>query len=192
MGGLLQPSQQKNWLIDNWFRLQKLEEKKYAGTGHLIITKKLLDDLNGFNESLASGEDYDLSMRAKGKGANVYVDDRLRVIHTDYPKTLKDFYYRELWHGTGDFKDIGSLIRSKVAMVSVVFVFSVIVLLSNYFVVNKYAAISGLAALSIPVGCSYWKFNSLNIKQRAVNVSIWVIYLTARALSFFIEKTTGD
>lgn len=191
VGGLLQPSQQKNWLIDNWFRLQKLEEKQYAGTGHLIIPKKLLDDLNGFNENLASGEDYDLSMRAKDKGVKVYVDERLRVIHTDYPTTLKDFYYRELWHGTGDFKDIGSLIKSKVAMTSVIFIFAIIALLSNYFVVNKYAALSGLIALSIPVGCSYWKFNSLDIKQRAVNVMIWVIYLTARALSFFYRKNNG-
>ncbi len=185
VGGLLLPPQKKNWLIDNWFRVQKMENKKYAGTGHLIVSKELLTSLGGFGEHLASGEDYDFSVRAKKNGINVYIDNRLRVIHNDYPETLKSFYYRELWHGTGDFSDVGSFIKSKVALASVIFMISIIGFSVNYFSIHKYIVLNVVGILLMPIAFSFLKFKDLNLKQRSVNIILWAVYLTARSISFF-------
>lgn len=191
IGGMLIPPPLRNWLIDYWFGLQKLEEKIYAGTGHLIISKSFFDAVGGFDNALTSGEDYDLSMRSRAAGANVYIDKNLHVVHMDYPDSLKKFFYREIWHGIGDFRDCKTFIKSKVSLVAMGFVVSIAVFVLNVLFLGKFLVWNMLLVISIPAACSMWKFKNLNIIQRLMNIFIWSLYLLARAVSFLYRKNSG-
>jgi GT2 family glycosyltransferase len=48
------------------------------------ISKKVFDELGGFNEQLTDAEDYDFAKRAMAKGIAVYFDKENVAIHRDY------------------------------------------------------------------------------------------------------------
>lgn len=90
----------------------------YINSGHMIMTKSFFHRLGGFDEKLKSGEDPELCFRAKTKGARIVNNPKLAVIHAGYPRSLKDFYHRERWHGRGVFKSLHDIASSKVTLLS--------------------------------------------------------------------------
>src|SRR5690606_8672003 len=82
--------------------------------------------LGGFNEQLKTGEDFDFCARAKFKGVECEMDSGFRAIHLGYPGSIPKFFRRELWHGEGDFKNLNTFLNSKIAMISIVYLLSVL------------------------------------------------------------------
>lgn len=86
-----------------WFH-ESAREQKYMNSAHLIIHRKFFQGLSGFDESLISGEDSDLSRRALILGGTIQSVSGLQVVHHGAPGNLWDFFRRERWHGRGDFQ----------------------------------------------------------------------------------------
>lgn len=105
-----------------WYKsIENDNRNTHLGSGHLIIPRSLFDDIGGFNDSLKSGEDYDLCQRALQVGASVQADSDLVARHLGYPNTAWGFVLRECWHGASDFSSFYCFLRSKVAMLAVAF-----------------------------------------------------------------------
>jgi glycosyltransferase involved in cell wall biosynthesis len=99
---VLTPADQ-SWIEKIWFKNKSLQHVKpvpYINSGNLVVPRIIFDALGGFNSSLASGEDYEFCQRAKTR-FKVIADPSIKVIHHGYPKTLKEFFWREVWHGVG-------------------------------------------------------------------------------------------
>lgn len=172
IGGAIRPPQGAGWIVDSWFR--HTGQKTYVGTGHMIVPRAVFEELGGFDTRLSSGEDVDLSNRAKAL-VEVIPDPELVVVHQDFPETLKAFFKREVWHGTGDFVDLDHVLHSKVAIMALAFV-GLILLSAVYWPLL-------LVAATIPAGLSMLKFPRLPLKQRGGNAILWTTYLFARACS---------
>ena len=105
------------WIERCWFSGL---DSSHINSGNLIISKIAFDYLGGFTQSLTTGEDVDICERAKQ-------DDRIEfeknknffAIHLDYPRTIKRFFFREVWHGEGDFKNLRYFLKSKIAIMAV-------------------------------------------------------------------------
>ena len=67
-------------------------------TRNMVLTRAALDDLNGFDEALPTGEDTDLVFRAYHQGIPVLGVPELAVIHHGEPATLRAFFRQQLWH----------------------------------------------------------------------------------------------
>lgn len=110
-----------SWIEKVWFLPLPNVQSKYLNGGNLITTKSLHNAIGGFDESLETGEDFDYCTRATAAGARIIHQPELGTIHLGYPKTAWHFIKREFWHGKGDFSSVSSFARSKVAIVSTLY-----------------------------------------------------------------------
>ena len=96
------------WVSKCWSLMHS--EKKVTGetdwlpSGNMIVARKYFDEVNGFDEQLTTSEDYDLCLRLRSKGYKIISDPQISSIHLDPPKTLFEFYKKEIWHGQGMLK----------------------------------------------------------------------------------------
>lgn len=65
----------------------------------IAITKNDFEAVQGFNESLPSGEDSDISMRIKRLNISVKISREFSVVHLGNAKTTGAFIKRQMWHG---------------------------------------------------------------------------------------------
>jgi glycosyltransferase involved in cell wall biosynthesis len=108
-----------NYVGRYWYnRLSHQQSTNYINSGHLIVSRQLFQRIGGFDESLRTGEDYNFCQRALQAGAQLKPDENLIAWHDGYPETVKGFMAREMWHGRDEFKSLNTILRSKVAIVS--------------------------------------------------------------------------
>ncbi len=92
------------WVERAWFG--DMATKRYAAvyinSGNLMVPAAIFNSLGGFNEKLVSGEDYEFCLRASSR-VRIISDPGVGVVHNGYPKTLHQFFLREVWHGIGAF-----------------------------------------------------------------------------------------
>jgi glycosyltransferase involved in cell wall biosynthesis len=181
-----------NWIEKFWFQ-NYVEEKKTTnlGTGHMIINRKFFDQIGGFDESLSTGEDYDICMKAIKHSGKIKSNSLLRVIHHDYPNNLFQFIKREVWHGKGDVVSLKNILKSKVAVAALMFlalhIFAFITLflhgLPQYFYTLPMIGVVTLVLLS-----SIKKYSHCNFKVIIINTLIFYFYYWGRVGSFFDPK----
>lgn len=102
-----------------WFAPLLLKQGNYVNSGHMITSRELFDRVGGFEEQLETGEDYAFGEAARRLDAVIMNNPRLAVIHSGYPKTLRRFMRREIWHGRGDCRSLRALTGSRVALLAV-------------------------------------------------------------------------
>lgn len=120
-GGTCDVSKSPCWLERNWFGPIRSRKRSYINGANLLTTKTLFNSIGGFDSNLETGEDVDFCVRGQQTGASVVLNDALRVHHEGYPKTLREFVRRERWHGAGDFMSLRRILRSQVAVATVVY-----------------------------------------------------------------------
>ena len=185
-----------NSLLENyWFGPLLSKSSSYVNSGHLITTRELMIRLDGFSTALTTGEDFDLSVRAKKIGAEIRNNPNLKVIHYGYPSNIKHFMLREIWHGIGDAHTINTYVKSKVAIVSSVFLLlhlSLIIILSLGSDISSKLLVPALVLTiaTIPLSASIARYASFGIKYIIFNSFIFYLYFTSRAISLFIPAKT--
>ena len=183
-----------SWVWENWFKYfaygckgEKVRFGGYLRGAHILLHREMFHSAGGFNESLVTGEDVDLSNRLAGMGVKIRHNPGMVVTHGGYPKTLKTFFKREVWHGIGDFQSADTFGESAVAQVATIFALQLPVFLFALFADWRLAVISLLALVLIPLTMSLKKFKGLSPVSRFNNWLICNVYLTARATSFFFR-----
>lgn len=173
-----------NWIEKFWFKPLEHGDNSHINSGHLIIPRRLFDEIDGFDATLETGEDYDISIRAKAANIQVLDDVKLRVIHAGYPKNLVEFAKRETWHGKGDATTLVALFQSKVAMTALLFVVLHLFLIFFCLVSNQvgaYVVATGIAC--IVIGSAYLKYRAEPVSTILVNCFIYYVYFWARGFS---------
>lgn len=87
----------------NWYRAvdKEVRYNELIPAGNMVISKKILKEISGFNEDLQTGEDSDLLQRVRREGYITISDPRIRNVHLGNPKNLRSFYRKELWYAIG-------------------------------------------------------------------------------------------
>ena len=173
------------WIETVWFKPLQNLENTHINSGHMIISMELFNSIGGFSEHLETGEDYDISMKAKASGIKIIDNKELVVIHHGYPKDILNFMKREYWHGKGDAVDISTLLKSKVAMLSLILLLAhVTFLLSLLFAEGPVLSLCSLAViLAIPITSSVVKYRGETGKTILGNAILYYFYFLARAMS---------
>ena len=97
-------------------------EFDHISGGNLIVSRDAFSVLGGFDSTLKTGEDVDFCDRAKREpNIEFFTDSEFQCIHLGYPRNIPQFAKRELWHGEGDFRSISDFLKSKVAIVAMIY-----------------------------------------------------------------------
>ena len=177
-----------DFLSKHWFsNLSKEKRTAHLGSGHMIISKNFFNEINGFDDSLLTGEDYDICQRAVKKDGHIYNNNRLKAYHMDYPRNIFGFIKREAWHGIGDFTSLSRFISSKVAMLSVVFITLNLAIIYSVTVNNYPFLLTFLSLLFfLLLASSHYKFKDSSMSAVLFNSFIFYFYYLSRFLSLFL------
>ena len=72
---------------------------KAIATSSFIARTSLLREAGGFDETLISGEDDDMSNRIRARGLGLVSSSDCHIVHYGYPRTLWGAFKKEIWHG---------------------------------------------------------------------------------------------
>jgi glycosyltransferase involved in cell wall biosynthesis len=93
------------WVQRAWFPVRGKQvgvfEVDWHESANVFVRKDAFEVVGGFDESLVTCEDYDLSVRLRKYG-RLLSDDRIRAIHHREPATISEFYSKELWRATSN------------------------------------------------------------------------------------------
>jgi glycosyltransferase involved in cell wall biosynthesis len=114
------------WVERAWFGGISTEryEAVYINSGNLVVPASIFNSLGGFNANLVTGEDYEFCLRA-GNHVRIISDPGIGVVHYGYPKTLRQFVLREVWHGIGAFGTIRQKLFDKPLLGTLVFLITI-------------------------------------------------------------------
>jgi cellulose synthase/poly-beta-1,6-N-acetylglucosamine synthase-like glycosyltransferase len=148
------------------------------------MTRSFFSSVGGFNVNMETGEDYDFCQKAVSIGGRICEVPDLKVVHHDYPKTIKAFVLRERWHGSGDVSALKKVMKSKVALASLLFIllhfFCVLFLfidpLLSFFVLTL--------LLAFLVFLSFRKFKRKGAFIIFTNTFYYYFYFVGRSASF--------
>jgi glycosyltransferase involved in cell wall biosynthesis len=188
-GSFCSPPLSKNFFIRHWFNhlYQQSSEKtpNYLGTAHIIVLKDAFDSLNGFDSNLPTGEDYEFCQRAKKNKYTFEIIPELKVYHHDYPANLYNFLKREAWHSSGDTQSIALILKSKIAILTILFLMAHLAIL---IFKNEYIFTASLVLIiSIVSTASFYKFKNLSIKERLSTILIYHFYFSGRSWGILIS-----
>jgi glycosyltransferase involved in cell wall biosynthesis len=101
-GSFYDVPEQSTWVERAWwsFRPRNEHRTSFLISGNFIVRKSAFQAVGGFNESLVTDEDTDISRRLAAAGAPMVEAPLVRVVHLGNAKTLRQFYRKEKWHAT--------------------------------------------------------------------------------------------
>lgn len=150
----------------------------------MIVTRRFFDELGGFDELLETGEDYDFCARARLAGGSIVLDPQLVVTHEGYPRTLAAFIRREAWHGAGDFTSLPAVLRSKVALATILFVaLHLLALISLPAGVAPLGLAAGAGIAGLCMASSIGKYGLQSVQSFVVTSALFYLYYAGRALA---------
>lgn len=184
-GSWVSVPERATWIERYWFKPLEHGRNTHINSGHLIISRELFDELGGFDPRLRSGEDSDLSRRAEGMGAEIRDDSTLRVIHQGYPRSLREFFRREMWHGIGDWQTFRTLRSSGVAVVGCVLLHGQAVgwILTLVATDLSYGICTTLASFGLSLAASLRRYRSVDLTTRVITTGLYFVYFLARGIS---------
>jgi len=185
-GSHTRPPHDGSWIERYWFANLRRGRRvaRYLGSAHMIMQRSWFQELGGFDETLTTGEDYDLCTRARMAGGTVVDDAALDAIHHGFPGRLSDFIRREAWHGSSDWADWRSIRQSRVALATLGFaglhVAMLALLLPGPFRDIGVAAILMVAGLV--TGSAMMRFRGCGPHTVLINAAVFYFYYAGRLL----------
>jgi hypothetical protein len=88
------------WVAGRWAAVEARQQhgQSYVWSQHLAIKADVFEKLEGFDETLPTGEDIDLSRRVVETGGAIEFVPGMVAIHHGFPGTVSGFLRRERWH----------------------------------------------------------------------------------------------
>jgi glycosyltransferase involved in cell wall biosynthesis len=128
---------QPHWIEATWHALHYVgrdREVHYLNSANFFISRRTFEEIGGFREDLPSGADAEIGQRLVSRGYRIYESPRVAAIHLGNPKTVRDFYRRNVWHALGMF---GTVNRRRVDKPTAM------------MILHLLASIAGLAVLAV-------------------------------------------
>jgi len=191
--------EQATWVQRSWFVVRQkspgIEIVEWLESMNLFIRCEAFKQVGGFDESLATCEDYDLSLRLRKLG-DIVSDGRIRAIHHGEAENLAHFYRKERWRGVSNLAGVrqhGLTLSELPSLVLPLIQIFTVVIMSLGLVVTVLAALpitwylTALACWQIPLLLMSvkkgWRRGTLT--DIAGVYILLNIYFTARGQSMF-------
>lgn len=188
---------QKAWALVRVKR-QTVEEVEWLESMNMFVRREIFDLVRGFDERLATCEDYDLSLRLKAHGRLV-ADRRIRAIHHGEAATPGQFFRKERWRGMGNlsglrrhglhWRELPSLLAPLVALLCLVLtLFALLVLAVSKGRMGLELLAVVLAGWQLPILLlALWKSRMVSSLRQSLGLhALLNLYFLARGTSMFL------
>jgi len=172
----------------NWYGSpsQHLKHNDLIPAGNMVLRKSTFLALGGFDPTLITGEDAFFLARVRRNGYVAINDPSLSSIHLGNPKSLREFFKKEIWYGLGNLNPKTALtLRDRPFLTAHLVLFLLlVVIISTVGGAYRIALASFLLCLGVILASA---FHRRYIKQ--VTGSFWymalayVVYYFARIAS---------
>ena len=173
------------WVPKAWFCTNssgRLEVNELCAN-NFCIEKKNFEDIKGFDEKLTTGEDAELFARLRTKYL-VMNDSRMVAIHHGIPKTLKTFFFREIWHGLGALGSFKVDKFDKPLIATIVFSLGIILSIFGLLICSSYFKLGFLVWNGILFMTLLFRKDFIRDLLHAAQLYIlYFAYYTARSIS---------
>jgi len=191
VGNTVLLSDSGNWIEKVWYYnvKQNSGDVRYIGSANLLVKRNVFERIGGFSPELKAGEDRELSWKIQRAGLRTIHDERIHVIHRGYPRSIYEFFKRELWHGKAIISDFANLSRSRIIYI-LIFNSLLFITLAVSFLIGKYIIFIMIiiSLLLIPTLISFIKCNrNRNIRYLLPLSLLYFIYLSARTISLYFS-----
>jgi glycosyltransferase involved in cell wall biosynthesis len=188
-GGPYKTRENANWVERLWL----LENPKYPRVqpdllgGCIFIYRDQFYSVNGFDEKMTAGEDSDLSDKLRNKNFKVKIESSISVVHLGNPKSLKEFFKRQVWHSENYIRFLKNSVRDYTFWIVFLFIISITVSIIGIFTLSPIVVIYGLfSALILTCILSLkrmilTKYLPKNAKDILGIMTLDLAYLSARA-----------
>lgn len=178
------------WIEKVWFKqlsARDRENTKYINSGNLIISSYLFNKIGGFDGSLTTGEDLKLCQDATLYGSKIIKDNSIAAIHHGYPKTIKQFFMRERWHGKGMVHYLYRPWEGRDLLLSIYYIFLSLLLfpIILYAFTNVIFLMLFFMLYLLPIFPLAVRRSNYDIKFIPHLILLYFIYGWARAFSIF-------
>ena len=75
------------------------ESARWLPSANLLVRRSVFEAVSGFDEALVTCEDYDLTVRIKAAGWELFRDPALRAMHLREPASIFSLFKKERWRG---------------------------------------------------------------------------------------------
>jgi len=137
------------WVERAWwsFRPQHEHRTTFLISGNLVIRRTAFASVGGFDETLVTDEDTDISRRLVSAGAVLIEAPSVRVVHLGNAKTLRGFFRKERWHATSIVATAKTHSVDRPMLLTLVFMFGCALALAVPFVFAGRSWIGALLAI---------------------------------------------
>lgn len=167
-------------------------ERDWLASANVLIRRDVFEEVGGFDESMRTCEDVDIGYRMAARYRLVF-DMRLQAVHHGEPASLGDFFRKEIWRGSWNYRGIRrhGLRRGELpSLMQPLLTLGGGIGLPAAFAVQNGAllALAGVALAGFPVARTI----QVILRSRAWRaapalLTIWVTYSAARAVAALVE-----
>jgi glycosyltransferase involved in cell wall biosynthesis len=195
------PEHDSTWVERAWFQLTKpargITTVRWLPAFNFVLRREQFVQLNGFDESLRTCEDSDLSFRLSQYGSLI-LDGRICAKHLGESSTVWQSLRREMWRSAGNFNSAvrRGAVRNEMVSIAVPLAFlfallSGIILLCAGFLLTSLFVAGGLLiastmilpfAIAMRKGIYFWRQPLLFIQA----YFLLLVYLSARAVGTLV------
>ncbi|MGM0953164.1 MAG: glycosyltransferase [Pseudomonadota bacterium] len=127
-GGSCHARQTAGWIEKYWLLTRNTLPTlpKHLIGASILIPKSIFFKVGGFNEIVTSGEDTELSISIQRMGNSVILTHDLDVLHLGNAKTLKDFFWRQVWQSENYLKSPAESLRDPIFFLALIFLTTLI------------------------------------------------------------------
>lgn len=186
--------QQPTWVQKTWFlvreKKEQLMETPWLESMNMFVRRSVFQNIGGFDETLTTCEDVDLSYRLAEHG-KIISDQRIIAIHHGEAPDLKTFFKKERWRGKSNYRGMfrhGLRIDELPSLALPIYflsflVLTILLLLSDRFFLATIATI----LWQLPVmGITYLKtMDKLNPGSYVRLLALYNVYYLARGFAIF-------
>lgn len=187
------PNASENWVSRTWHILSSSSTHdsscyvNWLSSFNLIVKRNCFEEINGFDESLETCEDYDLGRRLSGS-SKLWFSRELSIQHLGTVNSLKQFFLKELWRGKSSLKQAkttSSGFKSILGIIIPIFysIISVLILIGSVFFPFLFTYFL-LFLLFLPSLYALRRLKKLShLKKYPLMVLLSFVYLFARGIA---------
>jgi hypothetical protein len=180
---------------------QAVEPARWLATGNMVVRRSTALEIEGFDETLETSEDFDFCSRLRLRGGEILADPGLASTHFGDPQTLPDLFRSELWRGrdtlrvglrgVSSWSELPSLVFPIVTLASIAVAMTSLVLawpVGSFLLWWTAASVSVVLELSCTRAVRM--FARLPGRRLALFPAVWtvaLVYDLARALALIIR-----
>jgi glycosyltransferase involved in cell wall biosynthesis len=197
MGAFYTIPEDSSWVARAWYSdlpTLRVGQVSYVPSGTLFVSRRVYNQLEGFDETLATSEDFDFCQRVASAGFKVLSFPVLSTVHLGTPQTLSCFYHKQQWHGTGVRtafqRNIFDRAFAKTALFTVFWLFWMVCIVASVpiaLAVRNFVLILVAPAVLLFSSAMLAARNAMQRKRWSLFVPLTILYMAygiSRSMSF--------